>query len=150
MHGSALLYNVMLSEQANREETLANFSKEFTGWAQLLAQHQRTFADWKRNRFWEIIWQANPRISRATKEFIDSWCDLALTGNAVALRDDQAARKLIRERESKLKRSLARIDNPRALELWRGDSGSAQLEFRWLISQRLLRDIFQGLESADA
>lgn len=150
MHGSALLYNLMLSEQANREDSLVSFNKQFTNWAHFLTQHSRTFANWKRKTFWEIVWQVNPRISRATKEFIDSWCDLALTGNPVALSDNQAARKLIRDRESKLKRSLARIDNPRALELWRGDSGSAQLEFRWLISQRLLRDIFQGLESTNA
>jgi hypothetical protein len=141
----------MLSEQANREDSLASFSKEFTRLGTLTRSAPAVLSQTgSERRFWEIVWQVNPRISRATKEFIDSWCDLALTGNPVALSDNQAARKLIRDRESKLKRSLARIDNPRALELWRGDSGSAQLEFRWLISQRLLRDIFQGLESTDA
>ena len=60
------------------------------------------------------------------------------------------ARLLIRERERRLKKNLARIDNPRAQELWTGDSGTAQLEFRWLISQRLLGDIFDGLEAPDA
>jgi hypothetical protein len=57
---------------------------------------------------------------------------------------------LIREREHRLKKNLARIDNPGAQELWTGDSGTAQLEFRWLISQRLLGDIFDGLEAPDA
>jgi hypothetical protein len=50
----------------------------------------------------------------------------------------------------RLKKNLARIGNARAQELWSGDSGSAQLEFRWLISQRLLGDIFEGLEMSDA
>ena len=62
----------------------------------------------------------------------------------------QTARLLIRERERRLKKNLARIDNPRAQELWTGDSGTAQLEFRWFISQRLLGDIFDGLEAPDA
>ena len=60
------------------------------------------------------------------------------------------ARSLIGERERRLKKNLARIGNARAQELWNGDSGSAQLEFRWLISQRLLGDIFDGLELPDA
>jgi hypothetical protein len=57
---------------------------------------------------------------------------------------------LISERERCLKKNLARIDNPRAQELWTGDSGTAQLEFRWSISQQLLGDIFDGLEAPDA
>jgi hypothetical protein len=73
-----------------------------------------------------------------------------LAGDAARLCDSPTARSLIRERERRLKKSLARIDNPRAQELWTGDSGTAQLEFRWLISQRLLGDIFDGLEAPDA
>jgi Family of unknown function (DUF6361) len=57
---------------------------------------------------------------------------------------------LIRDRERRLKKNLARIDNPRAQELWQGASGNAQLEFRWGITQQLLGDIFVGLESSDA
>jgi hypothetical protein len=60
---------------------------------------------------------------------------------------------LISERERQLKKTLARISNPRnprPQELWTGESGTAQLEFRWLISQRLLHDIFDGLEALDA
>jgi hypothetical protein len=150
MHGAPLLYNLMLSEQARRNEGIARYRKEFAKWAQLLAQRARIFAEWKRSRFWELVQEANPRIPGLTKDFIDAWWDLALAGNAGALRDNPTAQRLIRERERRLKKTLARIDNPGAQELWRGDSGSAQLEFRWLISQRLLGDIFEGLESPDA
>ena len=73
-----------------------------------------------------------------------------MAGDAAELRDSPTARSLIRDRERRLKKNLARIDNPRAQELWTGDSGTAQLEFRWLISQRLLGDIFDGLEAPDA
>ena len=150
MHGAPLLYNLILSEQAHRDEGVTKYRKDFAKWAQLLAQRARSFAEWKRRRFWELVREANPRITSPTNEFIDTWWDLALAGDAAALRDNRTARALIRERERRLKKNLARIDNPRAQELWRGDSGSAQLEFRWLISQRLLADIFEGLESPDA
>jgi hypothetical protein len=73
-----------------------------------------------------------------------------LADDVAGLRDSASARSLIGERERRLKKNLARIGNPRAQELWNGDSGSAQLEFRWLITQRLLRDIFEGLEAPDA
>lgn len=150
MHGAPLLYNLMLSEQARRDEGVTKYGKDFAKWAQLLAQRSRTFAEWKRRRFWELVLETNPRIPGLTKEFIDTWWDLALAGDAAGLRDDPAARALIRERERRLKKNLARIDNRDAQALWRGDSGSAQLEFRWLISQRLLSDIFEGLESSGA
>ena len=106
--------------------------------------------EWKRERFWELIRAANPRISSPTYEFINTWWDLALAGGTARLRDSARARSLICERERRLKKNLARIGNPRAQELWNGDSGSAQLEFRWIISQRLLGDIFEGLEAPDA
>jgi hypothetical protein len=73
-----------------------------------------------------------------------------LAGDAVQLCDSPVFRQLIREREHRLKKNLARIDNPRAQELWTGDSGTAQLEYGWFISQRLVGDIFDGLETADA
>ena len=150
MHGAPLLYNLVLAEQAQRDDGVKRYRQRFAEWAQSLAERSRNFSAWKRERFWELVRAANPRISSPTREFIDTWWDLALTGDAARLRDSQTARTLIRQRERRLKKNLARIDNPRAQELWNGDSGSAQLEFRWLISQRLLADIFVGLESSDA
>src|SRR6202162_858444 len=150
MHGAPLLYNLILAEQAQRDESVATYRDRFAKWADLLSRQSRVFAFWKRERFWKLITAANPRISTSTHDFINTWWNLALAGDALALRDDRSARTLIRERERRLKKNLARIDNPRALELWNGASGTAQLEFRWGISQQLLQDIFTGLESADA
>jgi Family of unknown function (DUF6361) len=151
MHGAALLYNLILSEQAERADGITKYRKEFAQWAQVLALRMRAFEGWKRQRFWELVRQANPRISPRTIEFIDKWWDLALAGDAAALRENLNARALIRERERRLKKNLARIgDTRRTNELWSGDSGSAQLEYRWIITQRLLGDIFDGLELPDA
>jgi hypothetical protein len=150
MHGAPLLYNLVLAEQAQRDVGVAKYRERFAEWADLLSKQSRAFASWKRERFWELITAANLRISTATRDFVNTWWDLALAGNALRLGDDRPARALIRERERRLKKNLARIDNPRALELWNGASGTVQLDFRWGISQQLLEDIFTGLESADA
>jgi hypothetical protein len=150
MHGAPLLYNLILAEQARQKDGVAKYRRDFTGWTRSLAERSRALAQWNRDRFWELVRSVNPRITSPTQEFINTWWDLALEGNAARACESSTARLLIRDRERRLKKNLARIDNPRAQELWTGDSGTAQLEFRWNISRRLLGDIFEGLEKPDA
>lgn len=150
MHGAPLLYNLVLAEQDHWDEGITKYRLGLTDWALLLSEHSRVLAKWDRERFWQLVHAVNPRITNPTYDFINTWWDLALAGDAAKLWESSTVRSLIRDRERRLKKSLARIDNPRAQELWTGDSGTAQLEFRWLISQRLLGDIFNGLEAPDA
>lgn len=150
MHGAPLLYNLILAEQDHREEGIEKYRQGFKEWADLLSGRTQALSSWNREKFWELVRSVNPRITNPTYEFINAWWDLVLDGQAGRLSAFPAARHLIRERERRLKKSLARIDNDRARELWTGDSGTAQLEFRWRISQQLLGDIFDGLEVADA
>ncbi len=149
-HGAPLLYNLILAEQERWDEGIDDYRDRFAEWGRLIAGRSSIFNAWKRARFWELAQAGNPRISSPTYDFSNAWWDLVLAADAAKLRDSPAARTLIRDREHKLKKNVARIGNPRARELWNGDSGSAQLEYRWLISQRLLGDIFKGLEAPDA
>ena len=48
-----------------------------------------------------------------------------------------------------LKRARARLKSPRHLELWGGDSGTAQMTYRWNATGRILKDIFDGLEMVE-
>lgn len=150
MLGAPLLYNLILAEQDQRDEGIELYREEFSKWAQTISQRSSTLAAWRRELFWQLIHIGNPRITERTQKFINTWWDLALTDDAGRLCDSPAARSLIRDRERQLKKSLARIDNPRAQELWTGGSGTAQLDFRWRISERLLGDIFDGLEASNA
>ena len=150
MLGAALIYNLIIAEQARWDERVIEYRKRFAKWAETVTVRLWTVKEWNRQRFWKIAEIGNRRISSGAHEFINAWWDLAIGSDAPQLRDSTSARKLITARELRLKKNLARIGNPRAQELWNGDSGSAPLEFRWLISQRLLSDIYQGLETADA
>jgi hypothetical protein len=150
MHGAPLLYNLILAEQERWDEGIEDYRGRFAEWTSLIAGRSSIFQAWKRARFWELARAANHRISCPTYDFSNTWWDFVLAGDAAKLRDNPTVRALIRDREHKLKKNLARIGNPRARELWTGDSGSAQLEYRWGISQQLLEDIFKGLEAPDA
>jgi hypothetical protein len=150
MHGAPLLYNLMLAQQAHWEEGVSQYVEDLAEWADMIAKRTSVLAQWNRNRFWEIAGSAYQRITTRTTDFINTWCDLALAGGTAQMSVNPKARLLITERERQLKKSLARIDNPRAQELWNGSSGTARMEYRWTISQRLLGDIFEWLEKADA
>lgn len=150
MHGSALIYNLVLAEQAHWSDGIASYRKRLTEWAKTLACRSRALREWSRERFWEIVRFGNPRISTGACDFINAWWELVLRGDPAKLCENPVARSLIGERERRLKKNLARIGNARAQEIWNGDSGSGQLEFRWGISQRLLTDIYRGLEGANA
>lgn len=150
MHGAPLLYNLILAEQDRREDGITKYRQGFKEWSDLVAGRAQALSAWNREKFWQLVRAVNPRITNPTHEFINTWWDLVLGAQAAQLSEAPAARLLIRERERRLKKSLARIDNDRARELWTGDSGTAQLEFRWRISQQLLGDIFAGLEIPDA
>jgi hypothetical protein len=150
MHGAALLYNLILAEEAKWDKGVATYQERFADWSENVSIRSGAFKEWKRERFWEIAHAGNSRISSGTHDFINTWRDLVLGGNAAGLRENTVARNLIAERERRLKKKLARIGNPRAQELWNGESGALNMEFRWLVSQRLLSDIFDGLEAVDA
>ena len=103
MHGAQLIYNLILAEQAQRRDGEKDYRQRFEEWAEAFAERSRTFVAWKRERFWELVRTANPRISNSTQEFIDTWWNLALADDAARLCDSHAARSLIRDRERRLK-----------------------------------------------
>jgi len=150
MHGAALLYNLMLAEQQQREDRVSEYRRRVGEWIELVGARRAGLNRWRREAFWECVSAKNPRISGHTRAFVETWWDLALTERLETIVNSGSARALVTQRERHLKKELARIDNARALELWNGASGSSQLDYRWGITQRLLGDIFEGLEARDA
>src|SRR4030095_13588388 len=88
MLGAALLYNLILAEQAQRDDGVEDYRVRFTEWVKMLAPRSRAFADWRRERFWELANASKQRITPAAHDFITAWCELALGGNAGRLREN--------------------------------------------------------------
>lgn len=144
MHGVSLLYNLMLAELRNSDELVSNYESRIQDWKTIIQERREDISAWDRLRFWQLVRVRGARISRGTQLFVENWLDLAEEGvNA------EAARGLVHDRERALKRSLARLDNHRALELWSGAAGTAQMNFRWRIAHRILKDIHKGLSRVD-
>ena len=149
IHGAALLYNLMLAEKAKADDLIAGYRDDLRDWSAFIEQRPSALAAWDVQRFWEIVISGNPRIPKLTRMFVDTWLRLVLSPQAVRTMADSApARAAVHERECFLKRGLARLDNDRALELWLGGgaaAGTARLDYRWGVAERMLRDIQAGL-----
>lgn len=145
MHGAALLYNLMLAELRKLDDLVEEYRSRLADWRKKLVSRKHAFHAWDRAAFWKEA-ERYGRIPHPTRNFVNAWLDLLLSLDdfrGVAHNSD--ARALVREREIRLKRGRSRFQNPRRLEVWGGASGTAQIDYRWPIANRLLRDILAGL-----
>lgn len=153
IHGAALLYNLMLAELTPFQERIKDYIQRLHEWAIRLVERENALISWDRQRFWDILIASGARISIPTRRFVNTWLDLTLGDdigrNARSMAENKHARQLIHERERLLKRSQARLDNRRALELWNGAAGTAQLDYRWPMAQTIILDILSGLNGGD-
>jgi hypothetical protein len=146
IHGSALLYNLMLAELVKSEERIDEYRDRLLGWAYRLTDLRTELAQWDRQGFWEIAFASGSTITPQTRAFINAWLDFACApGLAVTAADSSAMRALIHDRERRLKHQQARLDNPRAREQWNGAAGTGQLDYRWFRAQQLIADIQTAL-----
>lgn len=152
--GAALLYNLMLAEAATKrnlqsggEERVESFGHDLDDWAAMLTARADAIGGMDQRRFWQLVVAGGGRVPEATRAFLERWFELALTvpeqvaGSAVA-------RELIADREYRLKRGQARLQNSRQLEIWGGSSGAGRLLYRWATGRTMVNDIVDGLPSA--
>lgn len=149
IHGAALLYNLLLAEKADQVEWVSGYQDEMEAWGDILAARSSPIGEWDVSSFWGMIEGCGIRVPKRTRSFLNEWMQMVqVARKPKSLRDNQAARRLIRDREIDLKKGLARLENPRALELWTGAAGTGRLDFRWGISRILVNDILEGLGRA--
>ncbi len=149
INGAQLLYNVILAEMKKWDEQIDRFRDAWGSWAETINQRQSEIEQWDLDRFWIIVDGPSQRVSQTVRRFIESWIQLVRSSNHPReLWDSQPARELIRIRERQIKRGLARVLGGRPLELWSGESGSAQLDFRWRNARRIYLDIQKGLKGS--
>lgn len=146
MHGAAWLYNVMLAEAQEHESRIETHRQAFDAWADEMHAEMPRLAAWSLPDFWATVTAFGARITPPTRAFVTDWIEqVRAVRHPTDLRRDRRVREMIRHREGHLKRNRARLWNRRHLELWGGQSGTQQLDFRWNVSQRLLLDIVEQL-----
>jgi hypothetical protein len=150
MEGAVLLYNLMLAERAAEQQIsggggrVDRYRHELERWAGEVTGDGERLPAWDRSAFWARLRHLNPTLPPAAVRFSDAWMAAAIARPKDVPGDD-VARRLIRDRELRLKGGLARLHNQRALERWSGASGLGRLTFRWRNAQTIVRDILDGL-----
>jgi len=157
IHGAALLYNLMVAQRYERagltkiEDPVTTYRQALDRWA---AQIMSTpdLSRWESEAMWTTVIEQNPRIASnpGARLFIDTWLDAVVGGAAATAADDDSLRRLVEGRERTVKRAQSRFVNDKLLRTWSGASGSGQLVFRWPQVRRILTDIHDGVEAADA
>lgn len=146
MQGAGLLYNLMLAEKRASTDLIDTYRDRINRWYQRLQTNERNLITWDLKAFWKLTGQFG-NVYPTTQLFVKEWLGLLINRNAIVdPTDDKNMRKLVHDREYRLKRNRSRLENPRHLELWTGEAGTAQLDFRWGIGNRIAKDIQMGLK----
>ena len=155
MQGAALLYNLMLSEKQEHERRVETYRSELGDWTAGVEALGSDLVDWQLGGVWSVVRAQGRSVGYPTRAFVTRWIDnLKRGGPEAVVPQDSAARTLVRERETQLKRGRARLTSPRHLELWGGRSGTGRMSYRWGGSplggtRMLLKDIFNGLARSE-
>jgi hypothetical protein len=155
MHSAPLVYNLMLGEQAISfgmsgpyEAWREKHRGELNDWLKNTTIRRQGASDWDTDDFWSLIDEHNPRLRLPTRRFIGEWITIAAERPEAIAHGDPDVRSLIKTREHRMKGSQARLVSRRALERWKGEAGTRQIDYRWPVTQRMIGDIEEGLERA--
>lgn len=138
--GAALLYNLQLAEKDGREALAVEYTDRLGQWEE---QELPDCAEWKLQDFWPRVLGKGHTITTDTQRFIETWRDAAIAGAGV-VGGSAAARRLVEDRESRLKGARSRFSNPAALKQWGGAAGTAPLTYRWPIASSMLEEWHMG------
>lgn len=142
MFGAPYLYNLMLAEKAGGEQDSAKlrYQEALEEWGVRMRARAAELAQWSLPGFWAHL-APLVRVSNGTVDFVRNWIELRGWEDPARLVSDGTARRLIEERERRLKGTRARLQNQRALELWTGDAGLRRLVYRWPAATRIIADL---------
>lgn len=149
MHGAALLYNLLLAESRSEFNDLREaYRMDLSHWWTEMPLVKSSPVAGQIENFWNLVEDATAhRIPAPTKTFVNQWHRLVFDASALkTITDGAGARDLVRERERSIKRVRARIGNEKMMQDWGGQSGSAQLNFRWPTAKQIIDDIVRPLK----
>lgn len=98
----------------------------------------------------DLLRRFGTHVGEPTRRFVTGWCRAAIDDPADAMRSDVTAAR-VTERELLLKSPNARLAGGSALRAWDGSLfGASQLDYRWSVAQRMIRDCRTGMETDNA
>jgi hypothetical protein len=151
MHGAVLLYNLQLAGRRRHSDWIDRYEKKITEWQDSVLQRWPDLKAWYSAL--PAFWESNPlkegNIPLQTRLFVSDWLRRIFEEpGPERLPQDASTARFIADREWQLKRKRAGLSNSRALEMWQGASGTAQLTYRWQNASTLIKDILNGLNAA--
>lgn len=148
MYGASLLYNVLLTECAGRDELTALRRRQFQEWEGHIASDP-TVIPWIKSpeAFWKMVQGSQHKVAPATQVFVEMWCS-RVGKMAGSLLSDADTASLVRDREVRKKGKQSRFTNQRLREQWGGASGINPIDYRWRTVKTLLEDLWKGFEHA--
>ncbi|MGM0560023.1 MAG: DUF6361 family protein [Pseudomonadota bacterium] len=138
MHGAALLYGLQICELLDRDDWREKHSEALHQWATELEIDALRY--WSIDDFWECIAHDFHTIKPGVRKFVTNWRARVVEtkGN---VEDDPNARDLIEHRERGLKGSKSRFTNSSVRRMWKGETTSGRMNFRWPQANSYLRDL---------
>ena len=138
MHGSALIYNLALSQLRERDEWATDYRERIRAWKDEL--DLSTLSSWSLESFWLAVEHPAHTIRPPAKRFVTQWLELVKSSGG-HLEASSAAFLLVEERERRLKTSQSRFTNHAVRDRWSGASGIAPFGYRWNQAKSHLRDL---------
>jgi hypothetical protein len=142
LHGAQLLYNLLLARQRDSDDAIEQWHGRLEEWEGRIAQRGDALSSWDLDRFWAIVGESGARVPPVTRQFTMNWIEHVRAGTGslgVAL--DKVCEDFVRTQEVRVKGKQARLVNRSLLDSWGGDSGSAQLNYRWGVTSSYVTEI---------
>ena len=145
--GAAILYNLLLAEEAKIPELIETHREGFRKWVDLEIDMDHV-RGWDMTDFWQVTQHPSHHISPNARTFFEKWvAEVRVDPHSIS--DRTTARELVRRREMTLKGARSRFSNIRSREeKWGGYAGLDRIDYRWYQVQRLLADLHNGLAGA--
>lgn len=145
MHGASLMYHILLWQRKKPDaKLLSQRLGDFEKWGHSL--NLTEINEWKPEEMWWLLFPVNALTKNTeTFNFVREWLRLIKAGIPNLLLNTEA-RSLIESREKNLKGNKSRFRSDEALRQWAGIGKPQKLLYRWSNVNRLLVDLFDGLE----
>lgn len=115
-------------EDSSWHERVESYSGKLDIWTQETPTH--LFGKWDLTNLWMLTQGTIHDVKPHSRRFIETWRDIVVESRG-QVKGSDAARAMVRDRETHLKGPKSRFRNDGALMRWSGSSGTAPLNFRW-------------------